>query len=121
MIMGLFSKIGNNILGFFSVLGAIILAIPKIPQKLRNIDRNRVKEKIDTENLKENVSKVKNKVDVDGKPPQITNKEKTNHKNLSRGKVERNRNRIPFLSQPLSHPKKRRIPFFVCNYYPQHF
>jgi len=75
--MGLFSKIGNNILGFFSVLGAIILAIPKIPQKLRNIDRNRVKEKIDTENLKENVSKVKNKVDVDGKPPQITNKEKT--------------------------------------------
>lgn len=73
--MGLFSKFGDAILGFFSLLGAIILAIPKIPQKLRNVDRDRVKEKIDTANLKENVSKVKDKVGIDERSAPITKKE----------------------------------------------
>lgn len=73
--MGLFSKFGDAILGFFSLLGAIILAIPKIPQKLRNVDRDRVKEKLDTENLKENVSRVKDKVGIDERSSPITKKE----------------------------------------------
>lgn len=73
----MFNKLGDIILRLFSLIGALILAIPKIPQKLRNIDRNRVKERIDTGNIKENVSKVKNNLGIDAKASQITNKRKT--------------------------------------------
>ncbi|WP_308572360.1 DUF2101 family protein [uncultured Methanobacterium sp.] len=42
----------------------MIISIPKIPQKLRNIDRRQIQEKINTEQLKENVSHVKDKLDT---------------------------------------------------------
>jgi len=71
----MFSKLGDIILRFFSLLGAVILAIPKIPQKLSNINRERVKEKIDTENIKENVSKVKENLGIDEKTSKINSKE----------------------------------------------
>ncbi len=71
----MFNKLGDIILRFFSLLGAVILAIPKIPQKLSNINRNRVKEKIDTENIKENVSKVKENLGIDKKTSKINSKE----------------------------------------------
>jgi len=58
--MGVFGRFGDLIIKFFSLLGMIIMAIPKIPQKLRNVDRGHIKEKIDTENMREHVSKVKN-------------------------------------------------------------
>jgi uncharacterized membrane protein len=73
----MFNKLGDIILRLFSLIGALILAIPKIPQKLRNIDRDRVKERIDTGNIKENVSKVKNNLGIDAKASQITNKRET--------------------------------------------
>ncbi|WP_321421493.1 DUF2101 family protein [uncultured Methanobacterium sp.] len=63
----MFSKLGDIILRFFSILGEVIISIPKIPQKLRNINRNQVKEKIDTENIKENVIKVREKIGIDEK------------------------------------------------------
>jgi len=69
--MGLFSKFGDLIIKFFSLLGMMILSIPKIPQKLRNIDHERIKEKIDTDNVRENVSKVKNNL-VDKKVPETS-------------------------------------------------
>jgi len=62
--MGVFSKFGDLIIGFFSILGAVILSIPKIPQKLRNIDRGQIKDKIDTEKLNEKVSRVKDNLDT---------------------------------------------------------
>ena len=71
----MFNKLGDIILRFFSLLGAVILAIPKIPQKLSKIDRERVKEKIDTENIKENVSKVKENLGIDEKTSKVTSKE----------------------------------------------
>ena len=71
----MFNKLGDIILRFFSLLGAVILAIPKIPQKLSNINRNRVKEKIDTENIKENVSKVKENLGIDKITSKINSKE----------------------------------------------
>ncbi|MFA0834374.1 MAG: DUF2101 family protein [Methanobacterium formicicum] len=71
----MFNKLGDIILRFFSLLGAGILAIPKIPQKLGNINRDRVKEKIDTENIKENVSKVKENLGIDEKTSKINSKE----------------------------------------------
>ncbi len=67
----MFNKIGEMILRFFSLLGAGILAIPKIPQKLSNINRERVKEKIDTENIKKSVSKVKENMGIDDETSRI--------------------------------------------------
>ena len=69
--MGVFSKFGDLIIRFFSLLGMMILSIPKIPQKLRNMDHERIKEKIDTDNMRENVSKVKNNL-VDKKAPETS-------------------------------------------------
>jgi uncharacterized membrane protein len=87
--MGIFSKFGDTILKFFSLIGTIILAIPKIPHKLRNVDRDHIKEKIDTENLKENVSRVKENLGNDEKVSKITNKdvvpsEESSHENTPR-------------------------------------
>nr|WP_319372654.1 DUF2101 family protein [uncultured Methanobacterium sp.] len=59
------------IIRFFSLLGAGILAIPKIPQKLRNINPEHVKEKIDTKNIKESVSKVKENMGINEETSRI--------------------------------------------------
>ncbi|EKQ53222.1 MAG: putative membrane protein [Methanobacterium sp. Maddingley MBC34] len=72
----MFNKLGDIILRFFSLLGAVILIIPKIPQKLRHINRDRVKEKIETKNIKENVSKVRENLGIDEKTSKINSKEK---------------------------------------------
>lgn len=61
----MFSKLGEIILQFFSFLGTLILAIPKIPQRLRDIKIGRAKEKISEENIKEHVSKVRNNLGID--------------------------------------------------------
>ncbi|MBI5460394.1 DUF2101 family protein [Methanobacterium sp.] len=72
----MFNKLGDMILRFFSLLGAVILAIPKIPQKLGNINRERVKEKIDTKNIKGNVSKVKENLGIDEKTSRTNSNKK---------------------------------------------
>jgi len=72
----MFNKLGDMILRFFSLLGAVILAIPKIPQKLGNINRERVKEKIDTKNIKGNVSKVRENLGIDEKTSRTNSNEK---------------------------------------------
>lgn len=72
----MFSKIGDIILRFFSLLGAGIMAIPRIPDKLRNVNRDQIKEKIDTENIKGNVSKVRDNLGIDEKVSKITGNDK---------------------------------------------
>ena len=67
----MFNKLGEMILRFFSLLGAGILAIPKIPQKLRNINREHVKEKIDTKNINKSVTKVKENMGIDDETSRI--------------------------------------------------
>ena len=57
--MNIFNKFGDLVIKFFSLLGTIILGIPKIPEKLRRINTEDIKNRIDTENLKENISKIK--------------------------------------------------------------
>jgi uncharacterized membrane protein len=71
----MFNKIGDIILRIFSLIGAIILAIPKIPQKIRNFDSDRIKNKMDTDNLKENVSKVSNNLGIQEKNPNTKSRE----------------------------------------------
>lgn len=60
--MKIFAKLGELVLKLFDITGMIILGIPKIPDKLRGIDTENLKDKIDTEKIRENVSKIKNDV-----------------------------------------------------------
>jgi uncharacterized membrane protein len=60
--LDIFARFGELILKLFSFVGMVILAIPKIPQKIRNINTSKIREKIDTESVKENISKLKSEV-----------------------------------------------------------
>lgn len=73
--MNIFSKLGYYIVSAFNLVGMLILAIPKIPEKLRNFDSNDLKKRIDTENLKGNISKLRDDVGLDEKISQISNTE----------------------------------------------
>lgn len=57
--MSFFSKIGYYFIKMFSVIGMIIMAIPKIPEKLRNLNSQEIREKIDTENIKDNITRIR--------------------------------------------------------------
>ena len=73
--MNIFGKLGYYIVAAFNLVGMLILAIPKIPEKLRNFDSNDFKEKLDTENLKGNISKLRDDVGLDERISQISNTE----------------------------------------------
>jgi uncharacterized membrane protein len=73
--MNIFSKLGYYIVSAFNLVGMLILAIPKIPEKLRNFNSDDIKERIDTENLKGNISKLREDVGFDEKISQISNAE----------------------------------------------
>ena len=73
--MNIFGKLGYYIVLTFNLVGMLILAIPKIPEKLRNFDSNDIKERIDTENLKGNISRIRDDVGFDEKLAHISNTE----------------------------------------------
>jgi uncharacterized membrane protein len=58
-----FAKFGELIIKLFSLVGMVILAIPKIPGMIRNINTNKIRQKIDTDNVKGNLSRIKDGVD----------------------------------------------------------
>lgn len=72
--MDFFNKFGEFILKFFSFVGMIILAIPKIPEKLRGIKTDDLKSKVDTENIKENISKIRDNTKIEERVSRITTK-----------------------------------------------
>lgn len=57
--MNIFTKIGEFVIKLLDFVGMLILAIPKLPDKIRNVDTNNIKNKVDTEALKGNISKIK--------------------------------------------------------------
>jgi len=57
--MNIFAKFGELILKLFDIMGMIIIGIPKIPDKVRGINTDNIKNKVDRETLKENISKIK--------------------------------------------------------------
>lgn len=57
--MNIFTKIGELVIKLFDFVGMLILAIPKLPNKIRNVDTDNIKNRIDKEALKENISKIK--------------------------------------------------------------
>jgi uncharacterized membrane protein len=73
--MNFFSKLGHYIIKLFSLVGMIILSIPKLPEKLRNIDSREIKERIDTDNIKDNISRIREDVAIDEKISRFTGSE----------------------------------------------
>ena len=57
--MDIFAKFGELIIKIFDFIGMLILAIPKLPSILRNVNTDDIKDKVNSESLKENLSKVK--------------------------------------------------------------
>ena len=60
--MGIFAKFGDLIIKLFSFVGMLILSIPKIPEKIRNINTSGIRDKIGTESVKGNISRIRNEV-----------------------------------------------------------
>lgn len=60
--LGIFTRFGDLIIRAVSFLGMLILSIPKIPEKIRNMNTNRIQDKFDTEKMKENMSRIKSEV-----------------------------------------------------------
>lgn len=58
--MKLFTIFGDLIIKMFNFVGMLILEIPNIPNRLRGVNTDNIKEKVDTEAIKENISKIKN-------------------------------------------------------------
>jgi uncharacterized membrane protein len=73
--MNIFGKLGYYIVLAFNLVGTIILAIPKIPGKLRNINSNEIKERLDNENLKENLTRIRNDINLEEKISHISSAE----------------------------------------------
>lgn len=73
----MFSKFGDYIIRFFSFIGMIILEIPKIPQRIRNIDSDNIKEKVNTGKIKDDVSKVSKNLGIDEGISKVVNKSET--------------------------------------------
>jgi len=57
--MKVFTIFGDLILKMFDLVGALILEIPNIPNRLREINTENLKDRIDTDKIRENVSKIK--------------------------------------------------------------
>jgi len=56
--LGLFARFGDLIIRTVSFVGMLILSIPKIPEKIRNINTGQVMQKIDTQSMKGNISRI---------------------------------------------------------------
>lgn len=56
--MKIFTKFGELIFKLFSLIGSLIFEIPKVPEKLRRID---------TEDIKENISRIREDVNIEDK------------------------------------------------------
>lgn len=110
--MNIFSIIGDFIIKLFSLIGSIILGIPKIPEKLRGMDTKDIKEKISPEDLKENFNKFKESTKTTATT--ITGKgEKSYSKNVDSASVEKRDDDVILISVPFSSEEKERTIFIL--------
>lgn len=70
--MKIFTIFGDLIIKTFSLVGALILEIPNIPNRLRGINTKNLKDRIDTDKIRENVSQIKNDVKIEDKISKIS-------------------------------------------------
>jgi uncharacterized membrane protein len=106
--MNIFTLIGNLIIKFFSLIGALILGIPKIPEKLKGVDTKGIREKIDTEDIKENLSKFKESTK---KVPLSTNNFTEKKEHIHPDSVKNPEDDVILISAPFSSEDKERTIF----------
>lgn len=73
--MNFFSILGHYVIKLFTLVGTVIMAIPKIPELIRNFDSKEIKQHIDSENIKENISKIREETAIDERISKIRNSE----------------------------------------------
>jgi uncharacterized membrane protein len=69
--MNFFSILGHYVIKLFSLIGTVIMAIPKIPELIRNFDSKEIKQHLDSENIKENISRIREETAIDEKISKI--------------------------------------------------
>lgn len=85
--MNIFTKIGELVIRLFDFIGMLILAIPKLPDKIRNVDTDNIRNKVDTESFKENISKIKKDSRIEDR---ISKFKDTSENSSSNEKIEYN-------------------------------
>lgn len=58
--MKIFAIFGDLIIRMFNFVGMLILEIPRLPDRLRGINTDNIKDRVNTNAIKENISKIKN-------------------------------------------------------------
>ena len=64
--MNIFAKFGELILKLIDFIGMLILAIPKIPKLIMNINTDEIRDKMDSVEIKENVNKITTNMNIAG-------------------------------------------------------
>ncbi|MGF7119050.1 DUF2101 family protein [Methanobacterium oryzae] len=103
--MNIFAKIGELVIRLFDFIGMLILAIPKIPNKIRNVDTDNIKNKVDTEAIKDNISKIKKDSGIEDRISKF--KDVSENSSFSE-KIEYNENSISQLSGRFSSEEKEK-------------
>jgi len=73
--MNIFSKLGHYVIKLFTIIGTVIMAIPKIPELIKNFDSTEIKQHLDSDNIKENISKIRDETAIDERISKIRNSE----------------------------------------------
>ncbi len=115
--MNIFAIFGELIIKMFNFVGKLLLEIPNIPNKLRGINSENLKDKIDTEKIRENVSQIKSDMKIKDNASKISKteeaeifivkKEKVNgsevqHFEINRDFTSKEKERTVFVLQILS-------------------
>ncbi len=111
--MNIFSAIGDFIIKLFSLIGSIILGIPKIPEKLRGTDTKSIRKRVDTTDLKENLSKFKES--TKNTATTIAEKREKGYSkgNNHPGSVKNLEDDVILISTPFSSEEKERTIFIL--------
>ncbi len=75
--MNIFAKFGDLIIKLISLIGMLILAIPRIPQLIRNINTAEIRDKIDSQEIKGNITKITSNIDINNIKETYTNQKHT--------------------------------------------
>ncbi|MGO9388085.1 MAG: DUF2101 family protein, partial [Methanobacterium sp.] len=75
--MNIFAKFGELILKLIDFIGILIINIPKIPQLIMNINTKEIRDKMDSAEIKENVTKITTNMNIAGFKEAYNNQKQT--------------------------------------------
>ncbi|MGB9936933.1 MAG: DUF2101 family protein [Methanobacterium sp.] len=114
--MKFFKIFGDIIIRMLNFIGMLILEIPNIPNIIRGIDKDNLKERVDTDTIKDNISKIKNDSRIQESISKISNvniNEGHNEKTSIKTQNVSNKIQIDQLSEEYSSEVKERTVFML--------